>query len=335
VLSVSHPDAAGNKYGFEGGRVVRLGDKYHLFTSEMVGDPVWVLMQLGYWESRDGRTWRRKATLRRSSGNFDGTDARASLWSPLPVFDPEEQLWNLFYVAYRSAPNTSEAFLSNQRGTIWRAVSQETGPEGIAGPYRDVGVILEPGAESDPWEGLQGTDSFFPYQVGDDWLALYGSARTEKLPIEYWKVGLCKAPSIGGPWQRLSESNPLLIEDVFIENPIVHLHASGVYVCVYDNREEDSIGYAYSPDGVHWSKGKSLIVQPESGRWAAEVRTPLGLVAEEDKNVYSLFYTGFVDEPDWESILAGDMQTACAIGRVTVRLVWETVSPYADDNPQE
>jgi hypothetical protein len=127
----------------------------------------------------------------------------------------------------------------------------------------------------------------------------------------------------------------LKIEEVFIENPIVHRHPSGVYVCVYDNRDADSIGYAYSPDGVHWSKGKSLILQTEAGKWSAEVRTPLGLIPEEDKNVYTIFYSGFEDEPDWESILAGDMRTTCAIGKVTVRLVWETVSPYAGKDGED
>ena len=49
VITVAHPDAAGNKYGFEGGRVVKVGGVYQLFTSEMVGDPQWVKMKLGRW----------------------------------------------------------------------------------------------------------------------------------------------------------------------------------------------------------------------------------------------------------------------------------------------
>ncbi|MEJ2082238.1 MAG: hypothetical protein P8Y94_08700, partial [Acidobacteriota bacterium] len=48
VLSVRTPDAQGNRYGFEGGRVVKLEDGYHLFTSEMAGDPVWVKMRLAH-----------------------------------------------------------------------------------------------------------------------------------------------------------------------------------------------------------------------------------------------------------------------------------------------
>ncbi len=40
VLTTRHPDAAGNKYGFEGGRAVKVGSTYHLFTSEIAGDPI-------------------------------------------------------------------------------------------------------------------------------------------------------------------------------------------------------------------------------------------------------------------------------------------------------
>src|SRR5205823_10644017 len=77
VLTTRHPDAAGNKYGFEGGRVVKLGSTYHLFTSEMIGDPIWVKMQFGYWRSGDSLHWKRIATLFTSSGEFTGKDPRA------------------------------------------------------------------------------------------------------------------------------------------------------------------------------------------------------------------------------------------------------------------
>lgn len=327
VLSVRNAEAQGIRYGFEGGRVVKLQDGYHLFTSEMVGDPVWVKMRLAHWTSPDGLQWHRAATLFESSGNFDGTDPRASLWSPLPVFDPDKSVWNLFYVAYHAAPNTDEQFRSNQQGRIWRAVSETPGREGIGGPYRDVGVVLQPDDESEPWEGLQGTDSFFPYQVGERWHAFYGSARTESLPIRSWLVGLASAPSPAGPWKRDSELNPAPIEKVFIENPIVLHDRSGTFLAVYDNQPEGAIGYTFSSDGVSWHAGRSLKISGVDGTWAAEVRTPLGLVPEE-RNVFTVFFTGFEAPPDWDRIFKGEMQTTCAIGRAKVRLVWEPVNPY-------
>ena len=76
-----------NKYGFEGGTVIRLKDGYHLFTSEMAGDPRWVKMKLAHWFSSDGIQWNRISTVRESSGDFTGKDPRAAIWSPMPFFN--------------------------------------------------------------------------------------------------------------------------------------------------------------------------------------------------------------------------------------------------------
>jgi len=290
ILTIQAEGARGNKYGFEGGRVIKLKGTYHLFTSEMVGDPHWVKMKLAYWTSPDRIHWTRVSTLRESSGDFTGKDPRAALWSPLPVYDPQESRWNLFYVAYQSAPDTTERWLTNHEGRIWRAVSSMPGEDGIGGPYQDVGIILQRGPDSDPWEGLQGTDSFFPFQVGDRWYAIYGSAHTEKLPISSWQVGLAKAPRLAGPWTRCTELNPLKVENRFIENPIVTSLSDGTLVAVYDTDAPNAIGYTFSSDGIHWSEGRELIVQEGHGIWATEVRTPLGLVPEGNDR-FTLFYT--------------------------------------------
>lgn len=290
VLTVRSAGAGMNKYGFEGGRVIKLNGVYHLFTSEMVGDPHWVKMKLAYWTSRDRVHWHRVATVRESSGDFTGKDQRAALWSPMPVFNPGEDRWNLFYVAYQAAPDTDKEWLTNHEGRIWRAVSETPGMNGIAGPYRDEGIVMQRGADSDTWEGLQGTDSFFPYRAGDRWYAFYGSARTEHLPLSLWQVGLAQAPDLHGPWKRCSELNPLKVEPRFIENPIVTQLADGRYVAVYDNHEPNEIGYSFSSDGVHWGPGQHLVVQTGKGIWATEVRTPLGLVDEGNRRL-TLFYT--------------------------------------------
>src|SRR5919199_331988 len=102
VLTVRSPGAEDNKYGFEGGRALKLGGAYHLFTSEMVGDPFWVKMRLAHWTSPDGLRRRRPSTLLESSGDYTGTDPRAALWSPMPVYDEQNERWKLFYVAYRA-----------------------------------------------------------------------------------------------------------------------------------------------------------------------------------------------------------------------------------------
>jgi hypothetical protein len=321
VITTRSPGAAGIKYGFEGGRVVKVGRTYHLFTSEMSGDPVWVRMKLAHWRSDDKLHWTRVATLFESSAEFEGKDPRAALWSPLPVYDDGERRWNLFYVAYRAAPNTSTQFRMNHEGRIWRAVSAAPGPNGISGPYRDEGVVLEPGPASEPWEGLQGTDSFFPYRVGQEWYALYGSANTEKVPIEHWRVGVASAPSIAGPWRRHPDLNPAPIEPVFIENPIVTRLRDDRYIAVYDTTSDpDAIGYSISTDGINWPAGKSLMLQTTKGAWSPEIRTPLGLVPEDD-GTFTVFYTGFEQKPDWSSLMESKPVNTFAIGFARVKIV--------------
>lgn len=327
ILRPRSPGAEGNRYGFEGGRAFKQGGVYHLFTSEIVDDPFWVKMRLAHWTSADRLNWKRMSTLYESSGEFEGKDPRAALWSPMPIYNEKEGRWNLFYVAYHSAPNTPERFLNNHLGRIWRAASTVEGETGWGGPYRDIEIVLEPGPDSDAWEGLQGTDSFFPYPVGERWYAFYGSSHTERLPLERWQVGLATAPELSGPWRRCSELNPLTVEPVFIENPVVHRLEEGIYVAVYNNIIPNAIGYTFSSDGIHWAPGQSLIVQPKgTDAWAADVRTPLGLIPE-DGEIFTLFYTGsqnpskqYTDETPFGSGSIAEYYGSCAIGLVTLKL---------------
>lgn len=319
VLTIRSAGAEANKYGFEGGRVVKLKGIYHLFTSEMVGDPHWVKMKLAHWTSQDRVHWHRVGTVRESSGDFTGKDPKAALWSPMPVFDHAEHRWNLFYVAYQAAPDTDREWLTNHEGRIWRAVSEVPGPDGIGGPYRDAGVVMQRGADSDTWEGLQGTDSFFPYRVGDRWYAIYGSARTEHLPLSLWQVGLAQAPALGGPWKRCTELNPLKVEPRFIENPIVTQLRNGSYIAVYDNHQPNEIGYSLSADGIHWDSGQHLVVQSGKGVWATEVRTPLGLV-DEGNGRFTLFYTANEKIDGAHADGYGVNATPGSVGLVDVRM---------------
>jgi len=320
VITTRTTGAEGIRYGFEGGRAVKVDGTYHLFTTEMVDDPMWVKTRFGHWTSRDRLAWTRAATVRESSGEFEGTDPRAALWSPLPVWDPGEGRWNLFYVAYRSRPTDGTRFLLNHAGEIWRAVSRTRGPEGIRGPFEDVGVVMRPGPDSLPWEGLQGTDSFFPWPVASRWRAFYGSARTETKPISHWLVGPAEALSLAGPWRRVAEDNPAPIESRFIENPIVTEAPGGGWLAVYDGETPDGVGWAFSADGIRWGRGQGLVLQPRAGEWSKELRTPLGLVPEGGDR-FTLFYTGFEQPPDWTRILdTASGRETCAIGLVDLRL---------------
>ncbi|MCF7686935.1 MAG: DUF4202 family protein [Cephaloticoccus sp.] len=298
VIGANHPALAGNKYGFEGGCVVKEAGRYHLFTAEMADDPFWVKMRLAHWSSPDGLCWQRISTLYETDGRLTPGDNRFSLWAPMAVFDEQSDQWNLFYVAYRPGQGETEGLHMN--GRIWRAVSVNPGRDGIGGPYRDAEIILQPDARAQSWEGQQGTDSFYPWQVGERWYGFYGSHN--HCPLGPWLVGLVEAPNLNGPWTRCEGLNPSPIEPVFIENPLVTKVGSH-YVAVYDNcapgdtyiAEPRHIGCAISTDGIHWPKGGNLAVQPETGtaQWSEDLRTALGLIAEEDGS-FSVFYTGKV-----------------------------------------
>jgi hypothetical protein len=313
VIGKDTPGAEGNQGGFEGGRAVKLGGAYHLFTTEMAGVPSSVKTKLAHWRSDDRLAWKRVSTLFDSSGKFDGSDPRAALWAPMPIWNEEAGRWNVFYVAYRAAPNTPQKWLLNYEGRIWRAVSKTPGREGIGGPYEDAGVVLEPDKDSQPWEGLQGTDSFFPYRVGRRWYGFYGSANTEVIPCSGWHVGLASADSLAGPWKRLPDGNPTPLEKTWgVENPVVTRLPSGWYVAVFDLLGPGNfLGYTSSRDGVHWAPASHLVLKGTE-EWLIDSRTPLGLIEEAD-GAFTLFYTG-----SWR--LPGGKGSYMSVGLVTVRL---------------
>jgi hypothetical protein len=315
VLTVKSPGAEGNKHGFEGGNVVKLGGVYHLVTTEMAGENPSVNTNLAHWMSSNRLHWKRVSTLYESSGEFTGQDPRAALWGPMLIYDEQSQTWNLIYVAYRAAPDTkSEWRYANFEGTIWRAVSRVKGPGGIDGPYVDVGVILRPDADSQWWEGLQGTDSFFAYRVGQHWLGFYGSSNTEHQPPEHWRVGLAEAAQLAGPWKRCVGVNPVYMDKRFVENPIVTNLDDGSYMAVYDNEHPNAVGYAWSSDGLNWKPGRDLVVQPKGkGSWTDHIRTPLGLIPE-GRGRFTLFYTAYQRTPGSKELGPE------AIGFVSVKL---------------
>jgi hypothetical protein len=323
VIGRGDPGTADIKHGLEGGRVIRTDGAYHLFTSEQTGDPKWVKMRIGHWKSENGTAWERVSTLYESSGDYTGTDPRAALWSPMPVYNQEDSTWYLTYVAYRCMPNTREQFLNNFDGRIWQAKSDVKGIHGLGGPYTDLGIIQEPGPLADEWEGLQGSDSFFPFRVGNKWLAFTGSAKTEKLPMEFWGNGLALAPSLTGPWIRLSRRSPVDFGTNFSENPIVTELDDGTLIAVMDSHGS-GFGYSTSANGVEWSPMKFVAVTDKMEPWWAEFRTPLGLIEEAD-GTFTLFFTAMKDPTDyWEHLgeKGYTLDTGFdSVGKLTLRII--------------
>lgn len=293
LITKGSPGTEDNKYGFEGGRVVKVNDTYHLFISEITGDPKWAKTRLAHWTSPDGYTFERRSTLYESSGDFTGADPRAALFLPIPIFDKSENRWNLFHSAFKAAPSTGGRWLLNHEGRIHRAVSETPGMNGIAGPYKDTGIVLQPGPDSDPWEGLQGTDSFFPFRAGEKWLAFYGSAHTQRWPTDFWAVGLVESEQLEGPWKRLTDINPILKPRY--ENPHVHQLRSDLYMAVCDiiierGPEARQIAYTFSSNGTTWLPPKVIQLEPGKDDWIQHVRTPISLVPQ-GENEFLIFYT--------------------------------------------
>ena len=290
VINRTSPGTEDNKYGFEGGRVVKVRDTYHLFTAEMYDDIRWVSMRLGHWESKNGIDWRRVGTVRQSDGDHTGRSQRAAIWGPMVVFNDEDNRWHLVYVCYKSKPDEPNAWYLAYDGVIQHAVSTVEGETGIYGPYEDKEILMRYDDNPDDWEGLQGTDSFFPYKIGKKWYAFYGSATTQDVANCEWHIGLAQANRIEGPWKRMSELNPVDVGG-FAENPIVMQLDNGVYIAIVDGYFERP-GYTLSWDGLHWSNIRYIDMASATDKWWTMMRTPLSLIKEDD-GTYTMFFTAY------------------------------------------
>lgn len=322
VLGPDHPGLAGNnRSGFETGVTLKLGGTYHMFISEMFDRPH-LDLRIAHWTSSDAINWTRKGTVIDRKPGRSPENPVSEVWMQAMVFDKKTDRWNLFYIAYRGGNSSrGEALNMDYEGVARRAVSQSPGIDGIGGPYQDAGVAMAPGGKDAAlWEGQQGLDSFFPYPVGDKWVALHGSHN--HFPVSPWQVGVATANRMDSSvWTRVPSEQPSPIEGLFIENPIVNRLPNGNYIAVYDNnhfapnqpdiaaKPNNSVGYSISRDGIRWHQGRSLVVQTTpASNWASDVRTPLGLVPEED-GTFTLLYTARMkDRPFW------------AIGRVRLKL---------------
>ena len=294
VINRGDPGTEENRFGFEGGTVIKIDGMYQMFTAEMVDIPRNSKMKLAHWQSSEGIQWKRVSTLFESSGDYTGTDPRAAFWSPMPFYNEEEGRWNLFYVSYKCMPNTDKVFLVNHEGRIWRAVSETLGKKGYGGPYKDADLVLEPGPESDIWEGLQGCDSYYVYEANKRFYAFFGTAKNINSQRNFWGVGLASAPKMAGPWKRCSELNPVNGQERFVENPIVTNLDDGTYLAIFDSGGygDGSLGYMLSKDGIHWAKPHYVKFQPAIKKWWETTRTPLCLIKEAD-GTYKTFYTAF------------------------------------------
>ena len=315
VIDEGFPGTEGIQGGFEGGRVVKVGDTYHMFPTERAGEKGVemyydrVKTKIGHWTSKDAIHWKRESTILQASGTYAITeddnpmnDRRAAIWSYMPVFNERANKWYGYYLAYTVH---KEIQPNHSFGRIWRCESTVEGINGIGGPYKDIGIIMEPGLDSQPWEGRQGVASFFPYQVGDKYFGFYSGAYPFESWADYpkksgkgWSVALAESNSLEGPWQRKDKGlQPIkTIHPIFVENPIVSQLPNGLYIAVFDGGPEgwghhlpNMIGYTLSKDGINWSEAHYLPIETKVDKWWDIMRTPLCLIPE-GNDVYTIVY---------------------------------------------
>lgn len=298
VVGPEHPDVikSANLSGFETGQVVKLDGVYHMFVNEMFGKAHRDL-RVSYWTSSDAVNWARQGTVINSIPGRTWSNPRAEVWLTGVVFNDEEDAWNLFYVAYRGGnPDKGEIAGSDYAGKIWRAMSTVKGTNGIAGPYADMGIVLQPDSSSQPWEGQQAVACFNPYKVGDVWYSPYDGHNYQ--PRGKWPTGLAYAQKLSGPWMRMPAGfNPIPIAEEFSENEIVVRLKNGKYLMIFDSLGDQQIGYSLSDDGVHWLSETRVKVQSAKNTWALpgdhSMRTPLCAIEESDGTL-TVVYTAMM-----------------------------------------
>ena len=316
VIGANHPDvlASKNLSGFETGQIVKLDGVYHMFVNEMYRRPHRDL-RVSYWTSNDATNWKRQSTVVESIGERSATNPRSEVWLTGVEFNEKENAWNIFYVAYRAGDKEKgELEESDYSGRIWRAKSVIKGKTGIAGPYADMGIVLEPDVNSQEWEGQQAVACFNPWKVKDKWYAFYDGHN--HVPRGGWPTGMATADELEGPWKRMPKKfNPVPIVDEFMENPVVSTLSDGRYLAVFDSFGDQEIGYSISEDGIHWAKETRVKVQFDDHLWAKEgdhsMRTPLCAIEEKD-GTFTVIYTALMSDPD---------KRFYAIGRCT--LAWK------------
>ena len=301
--------------GFEGGACIKTGDTYHLFPTERAGEAGIeayydrVKTRIGHWTSKDALHWQRQSTIYQASGTYAIThhhnplnERRGAIWSYMPVWSEKANRWYGYYLAYTVDKDISP---NHSFGRIWRAESVLPGLDGIGGPYKDMGIIMEPGLDTQLWEGRQGVDSFYPYEVNGKWLGFYGGAYPYQSRAGYpaamgkgWFVGLAQSATLEGPWKRLDTTvNPVTsIHPWFIENPIVSKLPNGLYIAIFDGGPEgwghhlpNMMGYSLSKDGIKWSEARYIPFSQKVKKWWTIMRTPLCLIPE-GNDEYTVVY---------------------------------------------
>eukprot|EP00756_Hemistasia_phaeocysticola_P049968 Hpha_TRINITY_DN24578_c0_g1::TRINITY_DN24578_c0_g1_i1::g.172590::m.172590 len=304
VNRTSYPGGK-DSHGLEDGIVVRRADgRFTMLSAEPYTQPYAVAMQLGLYTSDNALDWTRQRTIRVSTGQLGTDSLHAAHWGPLLTKNPANDTWLLSYVGYKADKNNASGFLTNYQGTIFSRYATKSGDAGLDSDFGEAAsgstpayegdtVLLEPddfnllGPWPHPCQGLQGTDSFAPYQLADGTWAAFAGTSHEELPnpwagkVGRWVVSIATAPELTGPWTRYNPANRSNPADApcsdiagGLENPIVTMRPDNhkAFHAVYDGSGHPGFGYACSEDGLDWAPGVPVTTPFNT------VRTPFGLV---------------------------------------------------------
>lgn len=162
---------------------------------------------------------------------------------------------------------------------------------------------------------LQGGSGWETAHVKDQWLVWDGSQFVlfyagSQTGYPQYRIGRATAPAIGGPWTKYG-SNPILSEgsggawdDGGVLFPVV-LYEPGetpawkMWHGGYDG-STFRVGYAYSSDGISWTKHGQVISLGAGGSWNDQGMIPGAIVKE--GSTYYLFCGGYQSptNPRWQ-----------------------------------
>ncbi|MRT91972.1 hypothetical protein [Ancylomarina sp. 16SWW S1-10-2] len=283
------------KYGFESGDVKKVGGIFHMVVNERFADLPTVNNRFGYWQSLDNKHWERKNTLLQFPYDTTGVIPNSCIYSPKWVYSNQENLWCLFYIQYKSSPSRTDAFYLRYDGQVMCSKSQTKGIDGIAGPF-DKGKLIFKRPKISSWEGLQGITSFSPYQVGDKWYALYGSANTENKPCTHWRIGMATADSLTGEWIPKGENSPLQLP-IRAEAPQVLKVGDNYFALIDEIGGNENFSLLTSKNGIDWTYHSELkFLDRKEWKWK-EVRSPIGFF--EDKGNFYTYFTTYYKNTDF------------------------------------
>lgn len=275
---------------------------------------------IGYAESDNGIDWVKNPEPVLLPGPDDSWDAGyEDMETPTVIIDEEaapEERYKMWYSAFLGPAGKPETELFR--------IGYATSPDGINWNKYKEGPVLDLGdKEKVDWDGWTVTDPMVIKEIGayKMWYSGAGIVPEE----ETWHFWIGYATSSDGiHWQKY-EGNPVLdigpagsFESRAVGQPSVVV-SDGMYEMLYSGWSEidaawiSDIGYASSPDGIHWTKADNnpALARGNQGEWDADQLVAPSMLLDGEE--YKMYYTGM----KVEKILGQVVEFKIGIGLAT------------------